>query len=1016
MLKIIFFQLFIYTTINCAGRLPFIPSSQKILEKSFVTNELFYSTPETVFIEIYCAFDEDTYKLHNNSAITAVEYYLSFFKTVDRYFQLLKKPNVRINLFEIGHLKEKKSKEKIVSFSNTDKYNHHDEINVDKILRKISKTFPGGACLADDEQKLDKSVAIVQDDGETYRGIRKTISLIGELLGAVEDGSPGAESCDSNDGFIMSSKNTFDAPFKFNWSNCSIKNIHNFLNKKPSLSSSLLSYSQSKFNNPTCLFNKPHNLKINLTNHWLPGQVLSLDDYCEKLTGIFGACYLDDYEVNYCVDMVCRDVQDRCMLKSWGPAPEGSWCKSDKINKLVYYDNYVVSADQSYLLLSKGVKGTFKTMTSFEYRVVNLTTLDERLLIVDNSSIHQYAEWAPKGNGIVVVHKNNIFYRPEIEQEGFYQITKNGVENLIYNGVSNSKEAGSWLPAISFSPSGKFMAFGSYDDSNVGIIDIPVYGNISDNLSYQYLRLNSYRYSQAGSMMSISGIFYVDLQLVAENYGTKIEPIRIKQPSGLTNNNTIFYSIDLPNDNIIIVSWSNRIRNELYVVTHNIEKSIDKTVFKIVQKNGWISSSTYPYFNNNATEFLIILPQKQFDNDYWNHLVMVKINEIDGNSVMYPLTSGRFVVTNIVEWDVEKSLVYYLATVADDPSQQQFYRSSTLDINSRPECLSCNIKSENKGLPCLYNEALMSPSREKFVLKCGGPDVPHISIYNTNDSTKIMTWNDNIKIAKLMNDTAQPIVMKLKVPISNDFEADVKLFIPPDADLNGSIKYPLLIYVYAGPGSFQVTEEFNVDWGTYLVTNKNFIYAVIDGRGSGRRSNSLLFSVYRNLGTVEIYDQINVTRYLQNKFPFIDEKKTAIWGMSYGGYAAGMSMALDDKNTFKCGISIAPVTDWRLYNAKYTESYMGLPSLDDNYDGYEQAQLINKAKNIKSNSYYLIHGTLDDIVHYQHSLLLANELEKNNIIFRQQVYTNENHGIVNFRKHLYLSMFNFLDECLHKPE
>ncbi|XP_044019925.1 venom dipeptidyl peptidase 4-like [Aphidius gifuensis] len=184
-----------------------------------------------------------------------------------------------------------------------------------------------------------------------------------------------------------------------------------------------------------------------------------------------------------------------------------------------------------------------------------------------------------------------------------------------------------------------------------------------------------------------------------------------------------------------------------------------------------------------------------------------------------------------------------------------------------------------------------------------------------------MTWNDNIKIAKLMNDTAQPIVMKLKVPITNDFKADVKLSIPPDADLNGSIKYPLLIYGYAGPGSFQVTEEFNVDWGTYLVTNKNFIYAVIDGRGSGRRSNSLLFSVYKNLGTVEIYDQINVTRYLQNKFPFIDEKKTAIWGISYGGYAAGMSMALDDKNTFKCGISVAPVTDWRLYSKQKNNSY-----------------------------------------------------------------------------------------------
>ncbi|XP_044001598.1 venom dipeptidyl peptidase 4-like [Aphidius gifuensis] len=647
----------------------------------------------------------------------------------------------------------------------------------------------------------------------------------------------------------------------------------------------------------------------------------------EFLTGSFDGTWINDNEIVY--------RHENGSYMSYKIDVDQSSLYKNVINKLVDYDNYKVSADEGYILLSKKVKGAYETKTSFEYRVVNLTTLDERSLIVDNSSIHQYAIWTPEGNGIVVVHKNNIFYRPKIEHEGFYQITNDGVERLIYNGVSNLKASGLWAPAILFSPSGKFIAFESYDDSNVGIIDIPFYGNISDNLSYQYPWSNSYHYSK---------------------------------------------------------------------------------VLKIVQNNGWIAASTEPYFNNNANKFLIIIPQKQFDNDYWNHLVMVKINEIDGNSVMYPLTSGRFVVTEIIAWDEQKSLVYYLATVADEPSQQQFYRLSTLDINPKPECLSCNIKSENKGLPCLYNEASMSPLREKFVLKCGGPDVPHISIYNTNDSTKIMTWNDNIKIAKLINDTAQPIVMKLKVPISADFEADVKLFIPPDADLNGSIKYPLLIHVYAGPEFFQVTEEFRVNWGTYLVTNKNFIYAVIDGRGSGRRSNSMLFSVYRNLGTVEIYDQINVTRYLQNKFSFIDKKKTAIWGWSYGGYAAGMSMALDDKNTFKCGISVAPVTDWRLYNSKYTESYMGLPSLDDNYDGYEQAQLINKAKNIKSNSYYLIHGTLDDTVHHQHSLLLAEELEKNNIIFRQQMYTNEDHSMGKLRKHLFLSMFNFLDECLHKLE
>ncbi|XP_044001063.1 venom dipeptidyl peptidase 4-like [Aphidius gifuensis] len=680
------------------------------------------------------------------------------------------------------------------------------------------------------------------------------------------------------------------------------------------------------------------------------------------------------------------------------------------------FDEFEISADNEYALLSKNVKEDYEVFNSIECRVINLSTFDETLLTINNSTNHQHARWTPEGNGLIVVHKNNIFYLPKIEHEDFYQITKSGRDNLIYNGVcdpSYTADSSKWETVIWLSPSGKSMAFGYFDDSKIKKINIPYYGNLNDDLTYQYPWLNSFHYSKAGSIIPVSKLFYVDLELVANSDGKNIKLIRIKQPNKLAINNTILNDVEFPTENIITINWKNRIQNESYIVAYNIEKSIDKIVFKNYQKNGWIIENGAPHFINNATEFLIILPQKQIDNDYWNHLAIVKINKTDGNTVTNNLTSGRFVVTEIIGWDEKKSLVYYLATVSDDPSQQQFYRLSTLDIDPKPECLSCNIKSKNKASACLYNEASMSPFNERFVLTCGGPDVPHISIYNSNDSTEITTWMDNLKIAKLINEKAQPIEMKLKVPISADFKADVKLLIPPDADLNGSIKYPLIIYVYAGPESFQVTEEFKVDWGTYLVTNKNFIYAVIDGRGSGRRSSSMLFSVYKNLGTFEIYDQINVTRYLQNKLPFIDEKKTAIWGWSYGGYAAGMSMALDKKNTFKCGISVAPVTDWRLYNSEYTENYMGLPTLDDNFNGYEQAQLINKAKNIKSNSYYLIHGTFDDNVHYQNSLLLADELEKNNIIFRQQIYTNENHDINNLAAHLYLSMENFLNDCLN---
>lgn len=104
-----------------------------------------------------------------------------------------------------------------------------------------------------------------------------------------------------------------------------------------------------------------------------------------------------------------------------------------------------------------------------------------------------------------------------------------------------------------------------------------------------------------------------------------------------------------------------------------------------------------------------------------------------------------------------------------------------------------------------------------------------------------------------------------------------------------------------------------MNWGSYLAANKSIIYASIDGRGSGSKGDKVLFSGYRKLGTVEIYDQINVTRIIQRMYPFVDGTRTAIWGWSYGGYASGMALAMDNDGIFKCAISVAPVTDWALY-------------------------------------------------------------------------------------------------------
>ncbi|KAJ8960911.1 hypothetical protein NQ318_020210 [Aromia moschata] len=155
------------------------------------------------------------------------------------------------------------------------------------------------------------------------------------------------------------------------------------------------------------------------------------------------------------------------------------------------------------------------------------------------------------------------------------------------------------------------------------------------------------------------------------------------------------------------------------------------------------------------------------------------------------------------------------------------------------------------------------------------------------------------------------------------------------------------------------------------------------------------------------------SRLIQQALPYVDAARTAIWGWSYGGYAAGMALATDTDGVFKCGISVAPVTDWALYGNTFDlhRRFMGLPTADDNWSGYLAAQLVTKYEGLRDKEYFLIHGTYDDNVHYQQSMLWSKVLEQNDILFRQQSYPDQDHGLALVRPHLYHSLESFLDEC-----
>ena len=163
------------------------------------------------------------------------------------------------------------------------------------------------------------------------------------------------------------------------------------------------------------------------------------------------------------------------------------------------------------------------------------------------------------------------------------------------------------------------------------------------------------------------------------------------------------------------------------------------------------------------------------------------------------------------------------------------------------------------------------------------------------------------------------------------------------------------------------------------------------------------------LGEIEAHDQIEVAKYLST-LPFVDKERIGIWGWSYGGFMTLVCMSQDEQ-TFKAGIAIAPVTDYKLYDSAYTERYMRRPQ--ENFRGYEQISLPAKADKLKGNL-LIVHGTGDDNVHAQNTMLYVHSLIEADRQFEMQIYPDDNHFLQkgNSYRHLYTRMVNFLQKNL----
>ncbi|EDW76193.2 uncharacterized protein Dwil_GK14793 [Drosophila willistoni] len=351
---------------------------------------------------------------------------------------------------------------------------------------------------------------------------------------------------------------------------------------------------------------------------------------------------------------------------------------------------------------------------------------------------------------------------------------------------------------------------------------------------------------------------------------------------------------------------------------------------------------------------------------------------------------------------------------------------------------------------CLYHEAQFPLSQQaRFVLiDCLGPVVPNSIMYAlkataTGPMAKrqqqsqsqeqqqeeppteapiepksefldlLFTVQNNTRLKEKLAKTALPQVKTFPVMISGGYHAQVRLYLPPVLREDEITRYPTILHVYSGPGTQLVTDRWHVDWNTYLAGSKDYIVIEIDGRGSSGQGYQLLHEVYKRLGSVEVSDQLEVSEYLRDNLHFIDSRRMGVWGWSYGGYTAALALA-GQQSIFQCGISVSPVTNWKLYDSTYAERYLSFPNVTDNYKGYDESDLSKYVDNLRDRQFLLVHGTADDNVHVQQSMVLARSLTSKGVLYKQQIYPDEGHSLSGVKRHLYRSMTAFFDDCFKK--
>ncbi|MFH0755819.1 MAG: S9 family peptidase [Bacteroidota bacterium] len=666
-------------------------------------------------------------------------------------------------------------------------------------------------------------------------------------------------------------------------------------------------------------------------------------------------------------------IQNRCLIDKF------SYKTGEKVETLFdgslfpetrAFDAYRFSKDETKILIETDHEKIYRHSYLANYHVVDLET--GTVTTISASGKQQLGTFSPEGNHVAFVQNNNIFIK-NLLSSAVSQITYDGVRNEVINGAPDwvYEEEFAFSQGFYWSPDGRKIAFYRFDERRVRQFQMTLFGSL-------YPQPYQFKYPKAGEENSVVSIHVYDLvsgRTTTMDIGRETDQYipRIKWTS---------------DPKLLSIMRLNRLQNKLDILHADAITGESAVVYREENEKYISEASDHTVTYLEDGEHLILFSERDgyFHFYYYNF----KTGEIA------PITSGDFDVCDFLGYDESNQLLYY--TSYEVSSVEKHVYSIRLDGTNKKKI------STLAGV----NSATFSTDFKYFILHHTSANSPEFISLHNRKGKEVRVLVDNAGLTEAIRQFGFSETEFLTVPTAGGQELNAWMIKPVDFD--ASRAYPLFVFVYGGPESQKVIDE----WGSrtawfQLLVQQGYIVACVDNRGTNGRGEAFRKSTYMTLGMLETIDQLEAAQWFGSQ-EYIDKDRMGIFGWSYGGFMTSLCMT-KGKGLFKMGIAVAPVTNWRYYNTVYTERFMRTPG--ENPDGYDRNSPIHFAGSLEG-KFLLIHGSGDDNVHFQNSMDFAEALVQADKQFEMQFYPNNDHHITggNTTYHLYTRMTDFILENL----